>query len=125
MVMVRASGDARSADVSAFTTIMGDSVVPLTAAQHDSAGDGRWLDTLRIVEFVLRGPGIREAAVLGEFNHWQRGATPMVASMVSSMEPHDWRARVLVPRDALQTVVRAAYLINNRRIVSPPKQTPM
>ena len=46
--------------------ILGDSVVPVHegAARADTVGE-RFLDTLRIVEFVLRGPSVRSATVVG------------------------------------------------------------
>ncbi len=91
--------------------ILGDSVVPHAhtsgAARADTLGE-RLLDTLRIVEFVLRGPEVRSASVVGEFNAWQRGATALAHEGDGS-----WRARVLVPRDALQF----AYVVNDAQVV--------
>lgn len=90
--------------------ILGDSVVPVHegAVRADSVGE-RLLDTLRIVEFVLRGPSVHSATVIGDFNAWQRGATAL------TRDSHDsWRARVLVPRDAL----RFAYVVNDARVVN-------
>jgi hypothetical protein len=57
-------------------------------------------DTLRIVEFVLRGADVGSAAVVGDFNAWQSGATALHRDADGA-----WRARVLVPQD----VVRFAY----------------
>jgi hypothetical protein len=93
--------------------ILGDSVVPhehgpvAGSARADSLGE-RLLDTLRIVEFVLRGPEVRTASVVGEFNAWQRGATTLTHG-----DDGSWRARVLVPRDAL----RFAYVVNDAQVV--------
>ncbi len=101
--------------------VLGDSVVPVSHAlsatanvfpSGDSSYTQRLLDTLRIVEFVMRGSSIRAASVLGDFNAWKRGATPLVA--VSDVE---WRVRVLVPRDAVQTSRKVAYLVNNTRLI--------
>ena len=89
--------------------ILGDSVVPVHdgAVRADTVGE-RFLDTLRIVEFVLRGPAVHSATVIGDFNAWQRGVTAL------TRDSHDsWRARVLVPRDAL----RFAYVVNDARVV--------
>jgi len=90
--------------------ILGDSVVPVHegGARADSVGE-RLLDTLRIVEFVLRGPAVRSATVIGDFNAWQRGITALTRGSDDS-----WRARVLVPRDA----VRFAYVVNDARVVN-------
>ena len=91
-------------DLVTVTRILGDSIVPAGA----SATNGHWLDTLRIVEFVIRGSGVHTAAVIGDFNQWRRGATPL-----ASKGDDEWRARVLVPRDALQM----AYLVNDAQII--------
>lgn len=92
------------ADIVTVTRILGDSIVPAGA----SATNGHWLDTLRIVEFVIRGSGIHTAAVIGDFNQWRRGATPL-----ASANGDEWRARVLVPRDALQM----AYFVNDAQVI--------
>jgi len=73
----------------------------------------RVLDTLRIVEFVLRGSSVRTATVLGSFNAWNRGATPLEAT-----GRDEWRARVLVPRDALATSLNVAFLVNGTKLIS-------
>jgi hypothetical protein len=76
--------------------VLGDTVVPAAGAP-DSLG-ARLLDTLRIVQFAIRGPHIGAAEVIGSFNGWQRGSTTMASA---SGHADEWRARVLVPRDAL------------------------
>lgn len=104
----------RSLDTASL--VLGDSVVPMTSAglSHDASSDAistRLLDTLRIVEFVLRGPDVRSVAVIGDFNGWQRGTTTLLH------EGRDrWHARVLVPRDAL----RFAYVVNETQLVAAP-----
>ena len=104
-------GGPHSTGFETMTRILGDSVVPLPAAPLSDtmkSHEPRWLDTLHIVEFVLRGPSIRAASVLGDFNRWQRNATPLVS------DGHgNWRARALVPRDALAM----AYLVNDLELV--------
>ena len=95
------------------THVLGDSVVPIVdPVVGKSPVAHRLLDTLRIVEFVIRGSSVHAASVLGDFNAWRRGATPLVAS-----GDHVWRARVLVPRDALQSSLNVAYLVNNARLI--------
>ena len=110
-IMLRVGVTSAPSPLSGLTRILGDSVVP---TRIESASSTRWLDTLRIVEFVLRGPAIQHAMVLGDFNQWRRGATPMVESIVG----HEWRARVLVPRDALATAGKAAVLVNEASLVT-------
>lgn len=91
-------------DIVTITRILGDSVVPAVT----TSPAGRWLDTLRVVEFVIRGGSVHAAAVIGDFNQWRRGATPLAAA-----GRDEWRARVLVPRDALQM----AYLVNDAQVI--------
>ena len=81
--------------------VLGDTVVPAVGAP-DSLG-ARLLDTLRIVQFAIRGPHIGAAEVIGSFNGWQRGSTQLRDAVADTDAPHqhEWRARVLVPRDAL------------------------
>ena len=76
--------------------VLGDTVVPAIGTP-DSLG-ARLFDTLRIVQFAIRGPRIDAAEVIGSFNGWQRGSTAMAST---SSNADEWRARVLVPRDAL------------------------
>ncbi len=95
------SGNARTADVSGEAAARRDSVVARLG--------GRLLDTLRVVEFVLRGPAVRSASVVGDFNAWRRGVT-----MLAHDSGDTWRARVLVPRDAL----RFAYVVNDAQWIS-------
>ena len=101
-------------DIQTAAFVLGDSVVPVVAlALPDSSHTAsRLLDTLRIVEFVIRGSSVHAASVLGEFNAWKRGATPLAA-----VGDHEWRARVLVPRDALATSLNVAYLVNHARLI--------
>lgn len=105
LVMVtRATTGTGVSDLVTVTRILGDSIVPVGA----SATKGHWLDTLRIVEFVIRGSGVHTATVIGDFNQWRRGATQL-----ASVGDDEWRARVLVPRDALQM----AYLVNDAQVI--------
>jgi len=101
------------ATIETATHVLGDSVVPISESTVNRAPvSHRLLDTLRIVEFVIRGSSVHAASVLGDFNAWRRGATPLVAS-----GDHIWRARVLVPRDVLASSLNVAYLVNNARLI--------
>ncbi len=92
--------------------MLGDSVVPHAGAASSDTVGSRLLDTLRIVEFVLRGPSVRSAMVVGEFNAWQRGATTLTPAADGA-----WRARVLVPRTATRDALRFAYVVNDAQVV--------
>lgn len=119
------TGDLSSVELAA--RVLGDSVVPAATSSsnfarsafatltHDSANSAqaqsenvRWLDTLRIVELVIRGSSVHAASVIGEFNRWRRGATPLV-----SAGNNEWKAKVLIPRDVLSVT----YLVNNNQLV--------
>jgi hypothetical protein len=78
--------------ISATAAVIGDTVMPSLR------------DTMRIVEFVLRGPGVRNAAVVGDFNAWRRGVTTL-----ERRSDGTWYGRVVVPRD----VVRFSYVVND------------
>lgn len=109
-------------DIQSAAMVLGDSVVPASAPRMADtlATAARLLDTLRIVEFVLRGSSVHAASVLGDFNGWKRGATPMTSS-----GRDEWRARVLVPRDVLATSVNVAYLVNQSRLIPAVETTPL
>jgi hypothetical protein len=61
---------------------------------------------------------VHAASVLGSFNAWQRGATPMVASADGA-----WRVRVLIPRDVLATSLNVAFLVNGAKLLPSPTST--
>lgn len=109
LVMRMSGGVMGGSDIETATRILGDSVVPSAATftNSETGQPTRWLDTLRVVEFVIRGSSIHAASIMGDFNRWQRTANPMVS------DGHAWRARVLVPRD----VVDVAYLVNGAKII--------
>ncbi len=104
----------------ASALVRGDSVVPVRDARGawngrgDTTGDtlgARLLDTLSIVEFILRGPTVHAATAVGDFNAWRGGATTLTYATDGT-----WRARVLVPRDAL----RFAIVVNGTQLVAAP-----
>ncbi|MCC6242164.1 MAG: hypothetical protein IT353_04955 [Gemmatimonadaceae bacterium] len=120
-----------SADVRTAVLVLGDSVVPVTedigvandlpfaSKRPPLPLSRRVLDTLRIVEFVLRGGStVHAASVLGSFNAWQRSATPMVASADGA-----WRVRVLIPRDVLATSLNVAFLVNGAKLLPATAST--
>ena len=92
---------AAMARVQTSVRVLGDTVVPSVGAP-DSLG-ARLLDTLRIVQFAIRGPHIDAAEVIGTFNGWRRGSTMLTsdAAVDGDSTAGEWRTRVLVPRDAL------------------------
>ncbi|HYW30056.1 MAG TPA: hypothetical protein VE869_01020 [Gemmatimonas sp.] len=97
--------------ISTSATVLRDTVVRATGRSLQEAFRVGLRDTLRVVELVLRGPDVARVAVVGDFNAWQRGATPMERRADGS-----WYAQVVVPRD----VVRFAYVVNTRAGTSKP-----
>ena len=104
MLSVRAvgtpGGPLGTPDITMSARMIGDTVLPSLR------------DTLRIVEFVLRGPAVRSAAVVGDFNGWRQGATTLKRRADGT-----WHGRVVVPRD----VVRFAYAVNDDEIDIPAR----
>lgn len=115
VVLRLGSGAGGASGIETVTRVLGDSVVPrahaitthatVTAEADDAA---RRLDTLHIVEFVIRGSSVHAASVVGSFNRWQRGATRL-----ESTGNGEWKARALVPRDALDI----AFLVNDAQLM--------
>lgn len=52
---------------------------PAAGAAGDSVGSALLRDTLRLVRFVLVAPTATRLALVGDFNGWNRRATPMLA----------------------------------------------
>jgi hypothetical protein len=92
--------------------IVGDTIVDRVVSSAGGGGLHDTLrDTLRIVEFVVRGRGVERVEVAGEYDGWRTTA------LQKSDNGNAWRARLVVPRDAL----RFAFLVNNeRRIPATP-----
>jgi len=110
-VMLRIGNHSSPADAIAFSRVLGDSIVPASTIGTDDGVATHWLDTLRVVELVLRAPAVHQAVVVGAFNQWRQG-TPL-----SRVGRDEWRARVLVPRDALRLSSSVAVLVDNVRTV--------
>ena len=113
-VMLRLDQSGPSGSLDAFARVVGDSVVPAfdSSVVTGVSANGHWLDTLRIVELVLRGPGVHSASAIGAFNRWQHSGTPLTRVAMD-----EWRARVLVPRDALPYASRVAVMVNDTRLI--------
>ncbi|BAH37086.1 MAG TPA: hypothetical protein DGD08_16900 [Gemmatimonas aurantiaca] len=117
-----------AARVHTAALVLGDSAVPVSHDTHDASartkpdrgnsriGD-RLLDTLRVVELVVRGVGLQDVV-------WRRagdahGNVRTVAlARISSTE---WRARTLVPRDAVDVTL----VVNNVALAPTPVTPPL
>jgi hypothetical protein len=94
--------------------IVGDTIVDrVVAGRSPGALHDTIRDTLRIVEFVVRGRGVESVNVSGEYDGWN------AVALQKGSSDDAWRARLVVPRDAL----RFAFLVNNERRVpaAPPR----
>lgn len=58
-----------------------------------AATDGTSRDTVHIVRFVLDHPNAKSIALVGDFNDWSRGTTPLVRSA----NGHAWVVSVALP----------------------------
>lgn len=93
--------------------VVGDTIVDRVVSATGGSALDTLRDTMRIVEFVVRGRGVESVQVEGEFSG--RNAT----TLQRSGNDQAWRGRLVVPRDAL----RFAYVVNNERRVpaTPPR----
>lgn len=111
--------------VHATALVLGDSAVPVSTAdaQHPRSetgtpgaqqGRSRWLDTMRVVELVVRGSGLREVAL--------RQTAAVRAVALARISATEWRARALVPRDAVDvTVIVNDVALAPTPVASPPR----
>jgi hypothetical protein len=82
------------------TAILGDTVVSTLR------------DTLRLVRLMFDDPGAREVAVVGDFNGWRAGGTPLAREGAT----HRWSA-TLAMRDGDH---RYAFVVDGTRWVPDP-----
>ncbi|WP_337170225.1 hypothetical protein [Gemmatimonas aurantiaca] len=111
--------------VHATALVLGDSAVPISTADagHPRGeagtpgarqGRSRWLDTMRVVELVVRGSGLREVAL--------RQTAAVRAVALARISATEWRARALVPRDAVDvTVIVNDVALAPTPVASPPR----
>ena len=82
------------------TAVIGDTVVSTLR------------DTLRLVRLIFDDPGARQVAVVGDFNGWRPGETPLARDAAT----HRWSA-TLALRDGAH---RYAFVIDGTRWVPDP-----
>jgi hypothetical protein len=88
------------ARASATTVVIGDTVVSTLR------------DTLRLVRLMFDDPGARQVAVVGDFNGWRAGETPLAREAAT----HRWSA-TLALRDGAH---RYAFVVDGTRWVPDP-----
>ena len=84
----------------ATTVVIGDTVVSTLR------------DTLRLVRLMFDDPGARQVAVVGDFNGWRAGGTPLARDVGT----HRWSA-TLALRDGAH---RYAFVVDGTRWVPDP-----
>jgi hypothetical protein len=112
---VRNSDSSSSSRLSAFARVVGDSVIPARAMNANAAFGSAIYDTLRVVEFVLRGDHIREAAVMSVAT-----GKAFLDAQLRRAPNGEWRARVLVPRDVLEVELMVNNGQRSLRVHSQP-----
>jgi hypothetical protein len=85
--------------------IVGDSAVPVRGADSLAAiMSGRLLDTMKVVEYVVRGADVRNVRVQHAVREERTGNTrvvPFGPAQLTRVSDTEWRVRALLPRDAV------------------------
>lgn len=93
--------------------VVGDSAVPVRGADSLVAiMSGRLLDTMRIVEYAVRGEDLRRVQVRHAVRDERTGTArvaPFEPAELSRISDTEWRVRALLPRDA----VAVAFSVND------------
>lgn len=87
-------------------------VAALTPADTPHVATAARTDTVHVVRFVLLAPNAQSVALVGDFNSWQRGATPLRRTGADGL----WTATVRIPPGAHQY----AFIVNGTRWVPDP-----
>lgn len=105
-------GHALAQRVHPSAIVVGDSAVPVRGADSLVAiMSGRLLDTMKVVEYVVRGTEVRTASVQHAVRHGQAHdarVVPFEPAQLTRVSDTEWRVRALLPRDA----VAVAFNVN-------------
>ncbi len=116
------AGLAMAASISAVVALGTLAAVRLTDANsakvsaNDAVGlntlNGRAVDTVHIVRFVLMVPGAKSVSLVGDFNAWVKGATALEQTGREGV----WAASVVVPPGRHEY----AFIVDGNRWVTDP-----
>lgn len=85
--------------------VVGDSAVPVRGADSLAAiMSGRLLDTMKVVEYVVRGEDVRSVHVQHAVRDGHANEThvvPFEPTQLTRVSSTEWRVRALLPRDAI------------------------
>lgn len=94
-----------SARVQPSAIVLGDSAVPVRGADSLAAiMQGRLLDTMKVVEYVVRGSDVRDVQVQRALRDQQANeahVVPFEPTRLTRVSSTEWRVRALLPRDAI------------------------
>ena len=92
--------------------LVGRAVTQKPNAARTVASTTARADTVRIVRFVLLAPSASSVSLVGDFNNWQRGATPLRSAGAAGM----WAVSLPLPRGLHQY----AFIVDGTRWTPDP-----
>ncbi len=103
--------------------IVGDSAVPVRGADSLAAiVSGRLLDTMKVVDYVVRGANVQRAHVqhaVRDPRAKDAHPVPFHPTRLTRVSANEWRVRALLPRDA----VAVSFSVNDLTLDPVPVRT--
>lgn len=103
--------------------VVGDSAVPVRGADSLAAIlSGRLLDTMQVVEYLVRGDDVRHVQVRHAVRSGQARevrVVPFEPAQLTRVSDTEWRVRALLPRDA----VAVSFSVNDLTLDPVPVRT--
>jgi hypothetical protein len=91
-------------------------VAAVTSADSASDRPAAESDSARVVQFVFVAPSAESVSLVGDFNNWEMGATPLSAGPAQSV----WTVRVRLPNGRH----RYAFVVDDSTWASDPSAPP-
>jgi hypothetical protein len=88
----------------------------IAAAPDDTAGSLAATDSAHLVQFVFVAPTAQRVSLVGDFNNWEMGATPLAAGPSRSV----WTVRVRLPNGRH----RYAFVVDDSTWAADPSAPP-
>jgi hypothetical protein len=103
--------------------VVGDSAVPVRGADSLAAiMSGRLLDTMKVVEYVVRGSNVHRVQVqhaVRDEHATEAHPVPFQPTQLTRVSDTEWRVRALLPRDA----VAVSFSVNDFTLYPVPVRT--
>lgn len=113
---------AMAARVQPMAVVLGDSAVPVRGADSLAAiMSGRLLDTMKVVEYMVRGTDVRSVRVqraVRDPRAVEAHEVPFEPTTLTRVSGTEWRVRALVPRNAKAV----AFTVNDVSLDPTPLQ---